>query len=58
MRVHGKEYTVYKGMIQKENVCVEYLSAGICKDSHLLEEVGSLAIFLEVIRHKEKAAGV
>ena len=50
--------TVYKGMIQKENVCVEHLSAGICKESCLLEEVGSLTIFLEVIRRKEKAAGI
>ena len=58
MCVHGEEYTVYKVMIQKENVCVEHLSAGICKESRLLEEEGSLAIFLEVIRRKEKAAGV
>lgn len=58
MCVRGEEYALYKGMIQKENFCVEYLSAGICKESRLLEEVGSLAIFLEVIRHKEKAAGI
>lgn len=58
MCVRGEEYTLYKEMIQKENFCVEYLSAGICKESHLLEEVGSLAIFLEVIGRKEKAAGI
>lgn len=56
---------VFKGRIlivqgddSERNFCVEYLSAGICKESRLLEEVGSVAIFLEVIRYKEMAAGI
>lgn len=64
-QVRDKESVCVRGGIihivqvdgSKENVCFENLSSGISNESHLLKDIGSLAIFPEVLWYKEKPAG-